>query len=111
MINSAEDEGKPYKQTGGPQSCGGAQIPMSLQTPSGWLLRTVTQHPPTSLLAAHSGAIPARALPTPIGKRLQQELMTLMISDNKGISVFPDSDSHFKWAEAIHGAADTYMKT
>uniref|UniRef100_A0A8C9JGH5 UBC core domain-containing protein n=1 Tax=Panthera tigris altaica TaxID=74533 RepID=A0A8C9JGH5_PANTA len=41
-----------------------------------------------------------------MGKRLQQELMTLMMSGNTGIPIFPESDNHFKWTGAIHGAAD-----
>uniref|UniRef100_A0A8C8Y2U0 Uncharacterized protein n=1 Tax=Panthera leo TaxID=9689 RepID=A0A8C8Y2U0_PANLE len=32
-----------------------------------------------------------------MGKRLQQELMTLMMSGNTGIPIFPESDNHFKW--------------
>ncbi|XP_051853746.1 ubiquitin-conjugating enzyme E2 C-like [Antechinus flavipes] len=42
-----------------------------------------------------------------IGKRLQQELMTLMMSGDKGISAFPESDNLFKWVGTIHGAAGT----
>ncbi|XP_043819207.1 ubiquitin-conjugating enzyme E2 C-like isoform X1 [Dromiciops gliroides] len=42
-----------------------------------------------------------------VGKRLQQELMTLMISGDKGISAFPESDNLFKWFEIIHGATGT----
>uniref|UniRef100_G3U933 UBC core domain-containing protein n=1 Tax=Loxodonta africana TaxID=9785 RepID=G3U933_LOXAF len=41
------------------------------------------------------------------GKRLQQELMTLMISGNKGISAFPESYNLFKWVGTIHGEAGT----
>uniref|UniRef100_A0A8D2GVX5 Ubiquitin-conjugating enzyme E2 C n=1 Tax=Urocitellus parryii TaxID=9999 RepID=A0A8D2GVX5_UROPR len=39
--------------------------------------------------------------------RLQQELMTLMMSGDKGISAFPESDNLFKWVGTIHGAAGT----
>nr|XP_015304404.2 ubiquitin-conjugating enzyme E2 C-like [Macaca fascicularis] len=42
----------------------------------------------------------------PVGKRLQQELMTLMSGD-KGISAFPESDNLFKWVGTIHRAAGT----
>ncbi|KAM5220765.1 ubiquitin-conjugating enzyme E2 C isoform 2-T2 [Hipposideros larvatus] len=38
---------------------------------------------------------------------LQQELMTLMMSGDKGISAFPESDNLFKWVGTIHGAAGT----
>lgn len=43
----------------------------------------------------------------PVGKRLQQELMTLLTSGDKGISAFPESDSLFRWVGTIHGAAGT----
>ncbi|XP_045871897.1 ubiquitin-conjugating enzyme E2 C-like [Meles meles] len=43
----------------------------------------------------------------PVGKRLQQELITLMMSGDKGISAFPESDNLFKWVGTIHGAAGT----
>uniref|UniRef100_A0A4X2LXJ2 UBC core domain-containing protein n=1 Tax=Vombatus ursinus TaxID=29139 RepID=A0A4X2LXJ2_VOMUR len=42
-----------------------------------------------------------------MGKRLQQELMTLMMSGDKGTSAFPESDNLFKWVGTIHGAAGT----
>ncbi|XP_043843494.1 ubiquitin-conjugating enzyme E2 C-like [Dromiciops gliroides] len=42
-----------------------------------------------------------------VGKKLQQELMTLMMSGDKGISAFPESDNLFKWVGTIHGVAGT----
>ncbi|XP_027708103.1 ubiquitin-conjugating enzyme E2 C-like [Vombatus ursinus] len=42
-----------------------------------------------------------------MGKRLQQQLMPLMVSGDKGISTFPESDNVFKWVVTIHGAAGT----
>ncbi|XP_038405458.1 ubiquitin-conjugating enzyme E2 C-like [Canis lupus familiaris] len=33
--------------------------------------------------------------------------MTLLMSGDKGISTFPESDNLFKWVGTIHGAADT----
>ncbi|XP_077993755.1 ubiquitin-conjugating enzyme E2 C-like [Glandiceps talaboti] len=42
-----------------------------------------------------------------VSKRLQQELMNLMMSGSKGISAFPDSDNIFKWIGTIHGAEGT----
>ncbi|XP_048354744.1 ubiquitin-conjugating enzyme E2 C [Sphaerodactylus townsendi] len=39
--------------------------------------------------------------------RLQQELMTLMMSGDKGISAFPESDNLFKWIGTIDGATGT----
>uniref|UniRef100_A0A1A8H4T3 Ubiquitin-conjugating enzyme E2 C n=1 Tax=Nothobranchius korthausae TaxID=1143690 RepID=A0A1A8H4T3_9TELE len=42
-----------------------------------------------------------------VTKRLQQELMTLMMSGDKGISAFPESDNLFKWVGTIDGAQGT----
>ncbi|KAG1677097.1 Ubiquitin-conjugating enzyme E2 C [Nymphon striatum] len=42
-----------------------------------------------------------------VSKRLQKELMTLMMSGDKGISAFPDSDNLFKWIGTIKGADNT----
>uniref|UniRef100_A0A8C5R8L4 Deoxynucleotidyltransferase terminal-interacting protein 1 n=1 Tax=Leptobrachium leishanense TaxID=445787 RepID=A0A8C5R8L4_9ANUR len=39
--------------------------------------------------------------------RLQQELMTLMMSGDQGISAFPESDNLFKWIGTIDGAVGT----
>nr|XP_020833852.1 ubiquitin-conjugating enzyme E2 C-like isoform X2 [Phascolarctos cinereus] len=58
--------------------------------------------------AARKGGEPgAGAARGSVGKRLQQELMTLMMSADKGISAFPESDNLFKWVGTIHGAAGT----
>ncbi|XP_063281558.1 ubiquitin-conjugating enzyme E2 C [Pelobates fuscus] len=46
-----------------------------------------------------------------VGKRLQQELMTLMMSGDKGISAFPESDNLFKWIGTIDGAVDTVYES
>uniref|UniRef100_A0A2K5DL13 UBC core domain-containing protein n=1 Tax=Aotus nancymaae TaxID=37293 RepID=A0A2K5DL13_AOTNA len=62
----------------------------------------------TSVAAARKGAEPSGgATWCPIGKRLEQELMALMMSGDKGISAFPESDNLFKWVRTIHGAART----
>ncbi|KAG7172087.1 ubiquitin-conjugating enzyme E2 C-like [Homarus americanus] len=42
-----------------------------------------------------------------VSKRLQHELMTLMISMDKGISAFPDGDNLFKWVGTLTGPAST----
>ncbi|XP_065548071.1 ubiquitin-conjugating enzyme E2 C isoform X2 [Lathamus discolor] len=54
--------------------------------------------------AAEAGATAARGA---VGKRLQQELMALMMSGDKGISAFPESDNLFKWIGTINGATGT----
>ncbi|CAL4059653.1 unnamed protein product [Meganyctiphanes norvegica] len=42
-----------------------------------------------------------------VTKRLQTELMTLMMSGDKGISAFPEGDNLFKWIGTITGPAST----
>uniref|UniRef100_A0A2K6T649 Uncharacterized protein n=1 Tax=Saimiri boliviensis boliviensis TaxID=39432 RepID=A0A2K6T649_SAIBB len=52
----------------------------------------------TSVAVARKGAEPSRrAARGPHG--------TLMMSGDKGISAFPESDNLFKWVGTIHGAA------
>eukprot|EP01108_Squamamoeba_japonica_P009580 TRINITY_DN9035_c0_g1_i1.p1 TRINITY_DN9035_c0_g1~~TRINITY_DN9035_c0_g1_i1.p1 ORF type:complete len:188 (-),score=83.25 TRINITY_DN9035_c0_g1_i1:85-606(-) len=36
-----------------------------------------------------------------VGKRLQKELMTLMMSGNKDVSAFPDGDNLFSWIGTV----------
>ncbi|XP_053436880.1 ubiquitin-conjugating enzyme E2 C-like isoform X2 [Nycticebus coucang] len=63
---------------------------------------------PASVAVAPKGAEPSGgAAQGPLGKRLQLELMTLVISGDKGISAFPESDNLFKLIGTIHGAAGT----
>ena len=66
--------------------------------------------------AGHSGALrsPSKASRGGDGgdsastiRRLQQELMTLMMSNTPGISAFPDSDDLFHWVGSIEGVAGT----
>jgi len=42
-----------------------------------------------------------------VTKRLQKELMTLMMSGDKGISAFPEGDNLFKWVGTITGPTGT----
>jgi ubiquitin-conjugating enzyme E2 C len=42
-----------------------------------------------------------------VSKRLQKELMTLMMSGDKGISAFPDGDNLFRWIGTITGPLST----
>lgn len=42
-----------------------------------------------------------------VSKRLQKELMNLMMSAEKGISAFPDGENIFKWIGTITGAETT----
>uniref|UniRef100_A0A8C6Y4G8 Ubiquitin-conjugating enzyme E2 C n=1 Tax=Naja naja TaxID=35670 RepID=A0A8C6Y4G8_NAJNA len=54
--------------------------------------------------AAEPGGVAARGS---VRSRLQQELMTLMMSGDHGISAFPESDNLFKWIGTINGVAGT----
>ncbi|KAK8729221.1 hypothetical protein OTU49_008684, partial [Cherax quadricarinatus] len=42
-----------------------------------------------------------------VSKRLQHELMTLMMSTDKGISAFPEGDNLFKWIGTLTGPSAT----
>ncbi|EFA86100.1 ubiquitin-conjugating enzyme E2 [Heterostelium album PN500] len=42
-----------------------------------------------------------------VTKRLQSELMALMMASSPGISAFPDGDNMFNWTGTIQGAAGT----
>ncbi|GAM28933.1 hypothetical protein SAMD00019534_121090 [Acytostelium subglobosum LB1] len=42
-----------------------------------------------------------------VGKRLQSELMALMMASSPGISAFPEADNMFSWVGTIQGAAGT----
>jgi len=42
-----------------------------------------------------------------VTKRLQTELMQLMMSANKDLTAFPEGDNLFKWTASIKGVVDT----
>ena len=42
-----------------------------------------------------------------VTKRLQQELMTLMMSGQKGISAFPEGDKLFTWVATVEAPQQT----
>ncbi len=44
-----------------------------------------------------------------VSKRLQQELLSLMMSGEKGVSAFPDGDNLFKWIGTIQGPIGTVI--
>nr|CAG4643513.1 EOG090X0DZY [Ilyocryptus agilis] len=43
-------------------------------------------------------------------KRLQQELLSLMMCGDKGISAFPSGDNFFNWIGTIHGPKGTVFE-
>ncbi|KAJ1643645.1 Ubiquitin-conjugating enzyme E2 C [Coemansia asiatica] len=54
-------------------------------------------------MSAQAGA----PLDAAVAKRLQNELMTLMMANLSGISAFPSSDNMLNWAGTIEGAEGT----
>ncbi|XP_056635724.1 probable ubiquitin-conjugating enzyme E2 C [Diorhabda carinulata] len=46
-----------------------------------------------------------------VTKRLHSELMTLMMSQDKSISAFPDGENFFKWVGTITGPKDSVYET
>ena len=42
-----------------------------------------------------------------VSKRLQSELMSLMMSGDKGISAFPDGDNLLSWVGTVEGPKDS----
>ncbi|KAJ3174918.1 Ubiquitin-conjugating enzyme E2 C [Geranomyces variabilis] len=49
----------------------------------------------------------AKSEPATVAKRLQNELMTLMMTPTPGISAFPDGDDLMNWTATITGPAGT----
>jgi ubiquitin-conjugating enzyme E2 C len=54
-----------------------------------------------------AGAGPAPSAPGQVQKRLQQELMALMMSGSKDVTAFPDGDNLFEWVGTIAGTDGT----
>eukprot|EP00951_Prasinocladus_malaysianus_P005297 scaffold37619_cov43-Prasinocladus_malaysianus.AAC.1 len=50
---------------------------------------------------------PSTADSAAVAKRLQSELMSLMMSSDEGISAFPDGDNIFSWVGTVTGGAGT----
>uniref|UniRef100_A0A8C9H3B6 Uncharacterized protein n=1 Tax=Piliocolobus tephrosceles TaxID=591936 RepID=A0A8C9H3B6_9PRIM len=62
----------------------------------------------TSIVTTHKRTeLSGGAAQSPVGRRLQQELITLMTSGDKGISAFLESDKLFKWVGTFCGAVGT----
>lgn len=54
--------------------------------------------------SSDAGARPAGAA---VAKRLQQELMQLMMGGNKDIAAFPNGDNLFEWTGTLKGSKET----
>ncbi|XP_021751519.1 ubiquitin-conjugating enzyme E2 20-like [Chenopodium quinoa] len=62
-------------------------------------------------LPAKQNVAPAKTVDTQsVLKRLQSELMSLMMSGDPGISAFPEEDNIFNWKGTIHGSKETVFE-
>ncbi|KNA22617.1 hypothetical protein SOVF_031080 [Spinacia oleracea] len=62
-------------------------------------------------LPAKQNVAPVKAVDTQsVLKRLQSELMSLMMSGDPGISAFPEEDNIFNWKGTIHGSNETVFE-
>jgi len=57
--------------------------------------------------SSKSGPTPASSAGQSVNKRLQSELMQLMMSGDSGISAFPEGDNIFQWTGTIVGGDGT----
>ncbi|PGH12846.1 hypothetical protein AJ80_06555 [Polytolypa hystricis UAMH7299] len=63
---------------------------------------------PTTLESSKLAAVPSRNDTQSVTKRLQSELMQLMMSPSPGISAFPDADGNLlSWTATISGPTET----
>ncbi|CAL1409671.1 unnamed protein product [Linum trigynum] len=73
-------------------------------------MATVNYNAPSATPAA-AAAAPAKNVDTQsVLKRLQSELMALMMSGETGISAFPEEDNIFCWKGTITGSKDTVFE-
>ncbi|KAJ6750769.1 hypothetical protein OIU85_001318 [Salix viminalis] len=81
-------------------------------------MATVNGYQGNTQVAAPAGATPSKQTVTAekivdtqsVLKRLQSELMALMMSGESGISAFPEGDNIFCWKGTIRGSKDTSPK-
>ncbi|XP_044478866.1 ubiquitin-conjugating enzyme E2 20-like [Mangifera indica] len=66
---------------------------------------------PATATATEQSVNPVKTVDNPsVLKRLQTELMALMMSGDSGISAFPEEDNIFSWKGTIHGSKDTVFE-
>ncbi|KAJ6777639.1 UBIQUITIN-CONJUGATING ENZYME E2 20 [Salix koriyanagi] len=81
-------------------------------------METVNEYQGNTQVAAPAGATPLKQTVTAakivdtqsVLKRLQSELMALMMSGESGISAFPEGDNIFCWKGTIRGSKDTVFE-
>lgn len=59
------------------------------------------------LTSPKASSTPSTSAGQSVNKRLQSELMSLMMGGDAGISAFPDGDNIFQWTGTITGGAGT----
>lgn len=69
-------------------------------------MQPLSRTSPSKINNATSSSVDAQS----VTKRLQSELMTLMMSSTPGISAFPDDSDLFHWCGTITGPAGTYYE-
>ncbi|PSR95416.1 Ubiquitin-conjugating enzyme like [Actinidia chinensis var. chinensis] len=82
-------------------------------------MTTINNHHQDSNTPVANSAIPSSKKPLSVAmsvdtqsvrKRLQSELMALMMSGDSGISAFPEEDNLFNWKGTISGSNDTVFE-
>ncbi|KAL9248346.1 hypothetical protein vseg_021678 [Gypsophila vaccaria] len=64
-----------------------------------------------AVIPAKQNVAPAATVDTKsVLKRLQSELMSLMMSGDPGISAFPEEENIFMWKGTIHGSKETVFE-
>jgi len=64
-------------------------------------------NPESISAAAKSGADDIKGSSGSVSKRLQKELMALMMSTEKSVSAFPENENFFRWIGTITGPKET----
>ncbi|KAI9329174.1 ubiquitin conjugating enzyme E2-C, Ubc11 [Obelidium mucronatum] len=59
------------------------------------------------MISSDSTNVNANVVGAAVAKRLQSELMQLMMSNTQGVSAFPEADNLLSWAATIQGPAGT----
>merc|ERR1711903_45206 len=70
-------------------------------------MNSTTSMPSTTGAAKQSGGQSGSGDGTSVMKRLQQELMQLMMSGDNSVSAFPEGDNLFSWIGTITGSVGT----
>lgn len=67
--------------------------------------------PSTETVKSNQDSVPQGRDSRSVTKRLQGELMNIVMLQNKDISAFPESDNIFKWVGTITGPSETVFES